>query len=56
MKLSIVIPAFNCEKTIGKCLNSIYEQNTDLKYEVIVVNDGSVDKTVNVVNEYNKNK
>ena len=54
MKLSIVIPAFNCEKTIGKCLNSIYEQNTDLKYEVIVVNDGSVDKTVNVVNEYIK--
>lgn len=50
MKLSIVIPAYNVEQYIGNCLDSIFNQQieTDM-LEVIVVNDGSKDKTEDVV-------
>lgn len=47
--LSIIIPVFNCEKTIKKCLDSIFNQKTELEYEVILVDDGSSDNTVKVV-------
>ena len=40
MKISIIIPAYNAEKFIEKCLNSI-----SLDCEIIVVNDGSKDNT-----------
>lgn len=44
-KISFVIPAYNAESTIEKCIGSIVEQ--ELKcYEVIVVNDGSKDGTL----------
>lgn len=44
--LSIVIPAYNVEKYIEHCLESIYSQGKDESlFEVIVVNDGSKDKT-----------
>ncbi len=45
-KISIIIPAYNVEKYIKKCLSSICSQNVDRKkYEVIVINDGSQDTT-----------
>ena len=47
--LSIIIPVFNCEKTIKKCLDSIFNQKTELEYEVILVDDSSSDNTVKVV-------
>ena len=50
-KLSVVIPAFNAGGTIIQTLNSIRAQ-TVAPLEVIVVDDGSVDDTVGVVNEY----
>lgn len=44
MKLSIIIPIYNAEKTLSRCLESIHKQSyTD--YEVIMVNDGSKDKS-----------
>lgn len=46
MKLSFVIPAYNAEKFIQKCVQSIVHQDVDYKnYEIIVVNDGSKDGT-----------
>ena len=49
--LSIIIPVYNTEKFIGKCLESILDQ--DYKdYEVIVVNDGSTDSSLDVINAY----
>ena len=42
-QLTIIIPAFNAEKFIERCLDSLVEQEGD--YEVIVVNDGSSDNT-----------
>lgn len=43
--ISIIVPVYNGEKTIGNCLRSILSQNIQ-KMEVIVVNDGSEDDTL----------
>ena len=46
MKVSIIIPAFNEEKTISKIIKLVKESNTiNFKKEIIVVDDGSTDKT-----------
>ena len=46
MKLSILIPVYNEEKTILKVLERIKEvEINDLEYQIIVINDGSTDKT-----------
>lgn len=52
MKLSIIIPVYKVEKYIRNCLNSIYKQNFFENLEVIVINDGSPDNSVSIVNEF----
>ena len=54
MKFSIIIPAYNAEKTIAKCIESIASQ-TYKNLEIIIINDGSNDKTQEIVLEYMKN-
>ena len=51
--LSIIIPAYNCEKTISRCLDSLVNQN--VSKEIIVVNDGSTDGTLDILNKYANN-
>lgn len=51
MKISVVIPCYNCSSTISKCLDSIKAQTVQ-PMEVIVVNDGSTDATAKTVSEY----
>lgn len=46
--ISIIVTAYNAEKTIERCLNSILDNNYD-DYEIIVVNDGSKDRTEEIV-------
>lgn len=54
--ISFVIPAYNAEKTIEYTINSILNQkNTTIDYEIIVVNDGSSDKTNDVMQKFNQN-
>lgn len=53
MKYSIIVPAYNTEKYIDKCLKSIFS-NTYKNFEVIIVNDGSIDKTEDIINKYIK--
>ena len=50
MLLSIIIPAFNAEKYVANSIKNIFKQriNND-SFEVIIVNDGSVDKTKEMV-------
>lgn len=43
--VTIIVPAFNAEKFLARCLNSILFQKTDFSYRVIVVDDGSKDST-----------
>ncbi len=51
IELSFVIPAYNVEKYIERCLNSIFSQNVDESlYEVIVIDDGSTDNTLELLN------
>ena len=51
MTTSIIIPTFNREKFIGRCLRSILDQSLkDL--EVIIVDGGSNDDTLNIISEY----
>ena len=53
MKFSIVIPVYNVEKYIDKCLNSIINQ-TYKNFEVIIVNDGTKDNSQQIIDEYVK--
>lgn len=55
MKVSVVIPAYNCEDLIVEAIRSIYNQTPDSCYqlhEVIVVDDGSKDRTGQVIQAY----
>jgi glycosyltransferase involved in cell wall biosynthesis len=52
-KVSIIIPVYNCENYISRCLDSILKQ-TYKNIEVIVVNDGSTDNTQKILDEYAK--
>ena len=51
MKVSVIIPAYNATNTIDLCLNSVLKQDLS-DYEVIVVDDGSIDDTVEKVKKY----
>lgn len=53
-KLSLIIPCYNCEKTINRCLESVFCQ-TYSNLEIIAVNDGSKDNTQNILEDYAKN-
>lgn len=48
-QISIIVPAYNAEKTIKRCIESICALNYQNK-EVIVVNDGSIDGTLGILN------
>ena len=50
-KFSIIIPVYNVEKYIKKCLDSVFTQ-TEKDYEVIVVNDGTKDNSMDIVKNY----
>jgi glycosyltransferase involved in cell wall biosynthesis len=52
--ISIIIPCYNTERYIGKCLNSVVKQ-TYKSIEVIVVDDGSSDDSASIVEQYCKN-
>lgn len=53
VKVSIIVPVYNKEKTIRKCLDSLTEQTLS-EIEIIVVNDGSTDKSQEVIAQYQK--
>lgn len=54
IEISIIIPNYNGSKYIEKCLNSIENQKYD-KYEVIIIDDGSTDESVKIIEQYIKN-
>ncbi len=55
IKLSIIIPTYNRKDMLEQCLNSITSQTTSKdRYEVIVIDDGSSDKTDEMVRELQK--
>ena len=55
IKISIIIPSFNCGKTIEKCLQSLVNQDfPKQKYEIIVVDNFSKDDTAKVAKKFKK--
>lgn len=54
-EVSVILPCYNCAKTVENTLNSILRQ-TFAGYEIIVINDGSTDNTKEVLEAYFKNK
>lgn len=53
VRFSIIVPVYNVEKYLDRCLNSIVNQNYK-NYEVIVVNDGSTDNSEQIIDNYIK--
>ena len=51
--ISVIIPAYKVEKYIGRCLKKL-EAQTFTDFEVLVINDGSPDRTAEVVEEFAK--
>lgn len=54
MRLSLIIPVYNVEKYLGDCLTTAFSQQLS-DYEVICVNDGSQDKSLEILEKYANN-
>lgn len=52
-KVSLIIPVYNMEKYLEKCLDSVVKQNFK-EFEAIVVNDGSTDSSQKIIDKYEK--
>jgi len=50
--VSVIVPAYNCEKTIVRALDSIANQTYLGQIDLIVINDGSIDGTPEILNDY----
>lgn len=52
--ISIIIPVYNTEKYLSKCLDSIVNQTIYENLEIICINDASTDSSLNILQEYSK--
>ncbi len=52
-KVSVIVPVYNVEMYIAKCLDSLLNQTLE-DIEIILVNDGSRDGSIKIINEYMK--
>ena len=53
IEISVIVPIYNAEKTLKKCINSILSQ-TYTNFELILVNDGSKDNSLILCKNYKK--
>ena len=53
IKVSIIVPVFNSEKYLKKCIKCLVEQ-TLKDIEIIIINDGSTDKSLNIIKDFQK--
>ncbi|MFA7615942.1 MAG: glycosyltransferase family 2 protein [Weeksellaceae bacterium] len=51
MKLSVIIPVYNSEKYLDKCIDSVLSQSF-IDFELLLINDGSTDNSGNICDEY----
>ena len=50
--LSLCIPSYNMEAYLGRCVDSLLAEEVIDKLEIIIVNDGSKDRTLEIANAY----
>lgn len=53
--LQIIIPAYNVENYLAECVNSVLDQKTEYSYRVIIIDDGSTDKTGAIADSFANN-
>lgn len=53
-QLSLIVPAYNSQKYLHKCLNSLLDVNLSHLYEVIIVDDGSTDDTKKIAEDFSE--
>src|SRR4051812_22406234 len=51
---SVIIPAYNAADYVDNCLTALGRQETGIRFEVIVIDDGSTDATLQVVSRFPK--
>lgn len=51
-ELSLLVPVYNNEKYLAECLNSLIGQKTGHTYQIVIVNDGSTDKSAAIIERY----
>lgn len=52
VKISVIVPCYNVEKYIARCLESLINQDIEQSYEIVVVNDGTKDNSAVIAQEY----
>lgn len=52
MDISVIIPVFNSQDYLKRCLDSIFTQEFEGTFEVIMINDGSTDGSIGILKEY----
>jgi len=50
--ISIIIPVYNAEKYLYKCIDSLVNQESSYSYEILLINDGSTDMSLDICREY----
>ena len=50
MKFSVIVPVYNCERYLKRCIKSILNQ-TYKNFELILINDGSIDRSIEICRE-----
>ena len=53
MKISVIVPVYNVENYLEKCLNSLVNQTLE-EIEILVINDGSTDYSQKIIDEFQK--
>ena len=51
IKVSVIVPVYNVEKYLGRCIESLINQ-TFTNIEIILVNDGSTDRSLEIIEKY----
>ena len=54
-KVSIIIPVYNVEPYVARCIDSVVNQTYN-NLQIIVVNDGSIDNSLQILNTYNDDR
>lgn len=55
VKISVIVPIYNVSKYLRRCLDSLINQTFD-DYEILCINDGSKDDSLDILNEYRSNE
>lgn len=55
VKLSIIVPFFNCQNTINRCIESIFN-STFVDFELLLINDASTDESLEIISKFSERK